>query len=297
LCDDPGMTSSSAFELQGRLAGVQALLLDLDGVLVLKGVPISGASEALASLEARGIPYLIGTNTSLFSRATLSDQLRGVGLAVGRDRIVSAASAAAGYCRRHFAHERLYVLGSPDGLTEFEGLRLLSQREAAEPDTRAAAVVIGDAADEFTPANMQSAFRLLRGGARFVAMHKNRWWLTPGGVMLDAGAYVVGLEYAAQRRALVTGKPSRTFFAEALRMLARPGGHGATSRLTPEEVAMVGDDLWNDIRGAQRAGLRGVFVLSGKHGSAELARAAAERRAWAPDAVAPSIAEVVAALD
>ena len=72
--------------------------------------------------------------------------------------------------------------------------------------------------------------------------------------------------------------------------------HGASSRLSPWEVAMVGDELWNDIRGAQKAGLRGVFVRSGKHGDAELARVAAERGGKAPDAVAPSIVEVVAAL-
>jgi ribonucleotide monophosphatase NagD (HAD superfamily) len=129
-------------------------------------------------------------------------------------------------------------------------------------------------------------------------MHKNRWWLTPGGAMLDAGAYVVGLEYATQRRALVTGKPSRAFFAEALRMIGDvPAASPGPRPLLAGEVAMVGDDLWNDIRGAQRAGLRGVFVLSGKHGPAELARAAAERPAWAPDTVAPSLPEVVAALD
>ncbi len=293
------MTSTSAFELQIRLAGVRALLLDLDGVLVLKGALIPGAAESLAALEERAIPYAIGTNTSIFSRATLSRDLRAAGLAVGPERIVSAASAAAGYCRRHFRDEPLYVLGSPDGLVEFDGLRLLSHAEAAEPTAVAAAVVIGDAAEEFRPRNMQNAFRLLQGGARFVAMHKNRWWLTPAGVMLDAGAYVVGLEYAAQRRALVTGKPSRTFFAEALRMLVDMSAAtpGLAPRLSPRDVAMVGDDLWNDVRGAQRAGLRGVFVRSGKHGSTELARAAAEPRAWAPDAVAPSIAEVVAALD
>jgi ribonucleotide monophosphatase NagD (HAD superfamily) len=59
---------------------------------------------------------------------------------------------------------------------------------------------------------------------------------------------------------------------------------------------MIGDDLWNDVRGAQRAGLRGVFVRSGKHGDAELARVASERGGAPPDAVAPSIAEVVAAV-
>jgi HAD superfamily hydrolase (TIGR01450 family) len=294
-------------DLQRELTGLRALLLDMDGVVVLRGAVIPGAAEALASLEARSIPYVIATNTSLYSRATLSRELRGAGLAVGPERIVSAASVAAGYCRRHFPDAQLYVLGAPDGLAEFDGLRLLSHREAAEPDARAAAVVIGDAAEEFTPRNMQSAFTLLRNGARFVAMHKNRWWLTQAEVLLDAGAYVTGLEYAIERRALVTGKPSRAFFAGAVRVLAAVPAAvppkvpaavpGAGSRLSPREVAMVGDDLWNDVRGAQRAGLRGVFVLSGKHGAAELAHAAAERPAWAPDAVAPSIAEVVAALD
>jgi ribonucleotide monophosphatase NagD (HAD superfamily) len=127
-------------------------------------------------------------------------------------------------------------------------------------------------------------------------MHKNRWWLTPAGVMLDSGSYVAALEFATEKRALVTGKPSRAFFGESVKMLAELGGLGASSRLSPGEVAMVGDDLWNDIRGAQKAGLRGVFVRSGKHGDAELARATAERGGRAPDAIAPSIVEVVAAL-
>jgi ribonucleotide monophosphatase NagD (HAD superfamily) len=134
---------------------------------------------------------------------------------------------------------------------------------------------------------MQTAFTLLRGGARFVAMHKNRWWMTPAGVMLDSGAYVAALEFGVQKRALVTGKPSRAFFAEGVRQLGD---------LAAAEVAMVGDDLWNDIRGAQRAGLRGVFVRSGKHGDAELVRVTAERGGRAPDAVAPSIVEIASAL-
>jgi HAD superfamily hydrolase (TIGR01458 family) len=289
--------TTDARDLRDRLAGTRALLLDLDGVLVMRGAVLPGAAEALAALEARGLPYLIGTNTSLFSRVTLSREMGRAGLPVEAGRIVSAASAAASHCRRHWPDTPLYVMGSPDGLTEFEGLRMLSHDQAADPAAKVAAVVVGDAADDFTPRNVQSAFRLLRGGARFVAMHKNRWWLTPEGPMMDAGAYVVGLEFAAERRALVTGKPSRTFFAEAVRQLGEvDSGHGTAKRLSPRDVAMVGDDLWNDIRGAQRAGLRGIFVRSGKHGDAELARAATERGGWAPDAVAPSIVEVVAAL-
>ena len=291
MCDDRGMTPpvapGSDPDLRTQLTGIRGLLLDMDGVLILRNVLIPGAVEALASLDAAGIAYVVATNTSMVSRATLSRELGMAGLPIPAQRIVSAASAAAAYVRRHFAAEPLYVLVAPDARVEFQGLRLLSHDEAAGPGARAAAVVVGDAGDEFTPRNMQTAFTLLRGGARFVAMHKNRWWMTPAGVMLDSGAYVAALEFGVQKRALVTGKPSRAFFAEGVRQLGD---------LAAAEVAMVGDDLWNDVRGAQRAGLRGVFVRSGKHGDAELARVRAERGGRAPDAVAPSIVEIAAAL-
>ena len=295
MCDHPGVSPAQTVEpnLRARLAGVRALLLDLDGVLVLRGRLVPGAAEALASLDHRDIPYALATNTSLMSRVTLAGELDRVGVRVPPDLIVSAASAAAAYVRRRFGDAPLYVMAAPDARPEFEGLRLLSHDEAALPEARAAAVVVGDAADEFTRRNMQSAFTLLRGGARFVAMHKNRWWLTPAGEMLDAGAYVAGLEYVTRRRALVTGKPARTFFAEGVRVLAELAG---TAALAAGEVAMVGDDLWNDVLGAQKAGLKGVFVRSGKHGDAELARVASGLGGRPPDAVAPSIVEIVAAL-
>jgi HAD superfamily hydrolase (TIGR01458 family) len=275
-----------ASRLRDSLAGVRGLLLDMDGVLVMRNVLRPGAVEALEALAAARIRYLLATNTSLVGRATLSLELNRVGLSVPAGRIVTASSAAAAYAARHFAGEPIYVLVAPDARGEFAGQRLLGHDEAARPGARAAAVVVGDAGDEFTPRNLQTAFTLLRGGARFVAMHKNRWWLTPAGAMLDSGAYVAALEFGTQRRALVTGKPSRAFFGEGLRLLG----------LHASEVAMVGDDLWNDTLGAQKAGLRGVFVRSGKHGDAELARISAERGGRAPDAVAPSIVEVVAAL-
>ena len=59
---------------------------------------------------------------------------------------------------------------------------------------------------------------------------------------------------------------------------------------------MVGDDIGSDIRGGRRAGLRTIFVRSGKHGDAELAAAASGPRGYAPDAVAASLSDVVAAL-
>jgi HAD superfamily hydrolase (TIGR01458 family) len=293
--DHFAVTRSS--DLKRRLAGVRGLLLDVDGVLVLRGKLLPGAAEALAALDAARFPYRLATNYSLFSRATLSREFAKAGVLIPPEWIVSAASSAAAYARRRFGDAPIYVMTSADARVEFDGLALMSHAEAAEPGARAAAVIVGDAGEEFTPRNIQSAFRLLRNGARFVAMHKNRWWITPAGVLLDSGGYVAALEYGTERRAYITGKPSRAFFSEGVRMLGeQTAARRDDGRLSPGEVAMVGDDLWNDVRGAQKAGLRGVFVRSGKHGDAELARVAAERGGRAPDAVAPSIVEVVEAL-
>ena len=60
---------------------------------------------------------------------------------------------------------------------------------------------------------------------------------------------------------------------------------------------MVGDDVRSDVRAGQRSGLRGIFVLTGKHALADADIAATERGGRRPDAVAASLADVVAALD
>ena len=72
---------------------------------------------------------------------------------------------------------------------------------------------------------------------------------------LDCGAFVAGLEYATSKEALIAGKPSAAFFEGALRSLGNPPAG---------DVAVIGDDLWSDVEGAQRAGLRGWLVRTGK---------------------------------
>jgi HAD superfamily hydrolase (TIGR01450 family) len=152
--------------------------------------------------------------------------------------------------------------------------------------------VIGDAGDDLSYRNLDIAFRQLRAGAEFVAMHRNPWWMTPKGFTLDAGAYVAGLEFALERKAVITGKPSPVVFRQAVAELraelaARSGGSGGP-RLRARDVAMVGDDPRADIAAARRVGLRGFLVLTGKVTAAEAA--ASGLRA---NAVAPSLASLI----
>ncbi len=277
---------------QALLAGVRGVLLDMDGVMVLRGEAIAGAPAAMARLRAAGLPHRILTNTSLVSRRTLSANLARLGIDVPPGDIVTALSATAGYTRDVFAGMPLYVLTSPDGRSEFIGQWLLSHAEADAPGATAAAVVIGDAPDELTYGNMNRAFRLLRAGARLVAMHRNPWWLTPAGPTLDAGAYVVALEYATGEAASVVGKPTRDFFVRALDDLGiGPAG----------DLLMVGDDLVNDVEATASLGLRTALVLTGKHGPDDAVAAArgeppATGASIVPTVIGPSLSEVIDAL-
>ena len=299
------MKTAPTTDARSPLEGTRGLLLDLDGVLILQGASIPGAPEAIAELDRRRMPYRVVTNTSLVSRQTLSSWGRRVGLKIPPERIMSALSASAAFTARAYPGRPLFVIASEDARTEFTGQWVLSPAEADEKGSEAAAVVIGDSPEEATYDNLNRAFRLIRGGAQLIGMHKNRWWLTPAGPTLDSGAYVAGLEYAASVRALVLGKPSPAFFREAAdELLIEIGAQGAVATDGPVErhgrhnLAMVGDDLWTDVLAAQRLGLRGVFVLSGKHGREELDKAAAAGRGGGvPDLVAASMTEVLAALD
>ena len=279
------------------LSGVRGLLLDLDGVVVLKGEALPGAAAAIAELDRRGIPYRIVTNTSFVSRASLARFGASIGIKVAPNRIMSALSVSAADTARRFPGQPVFVLASPDALTEFAGQHLLTLDEALAPGATAAAVVVGDSPESISHANLNAAFRLIRNGADLVGMHRNRWWLTPEGPTVDSGALVAGLEYAAGVRARIVGKPSRAFFVDAASALADELAVRDGRRAVRAELAMVGDDIRTDVLAAQRVGLRGVFVLSGKHDATDLEAATTGARGRRPDLVATSLREVVAALD
>jgi HAD superfamily hydrolase (TIGR01458 family) len=279
-------------DLRAALHGVRAFLLDMDGVTVKAGKPIPGATEAIQELDRRRLPYRIVTNTSAISRETLSRWSAKLGTPIPADRFESALSATAAWTARHFPDRPMYVLASDDAKREFSGQRLLSHSEASHPEAEVAAVIVGDSPEEASYDNMNRAFRLVMRGALLIGMHRNAWWLTADGPTLDSGAYVAGLEFASRQRATVIGKPSGAFFAQAVRDLRKEAGRD----LARHDIAMVGDDVRTDIRAAQRAGLRGIFVTSGKHGLDDVEAAAAERGGRRPDAIAADLAAVVRAL-
>lgn len=280
--------------LRAAVRPIKAFILDADGVLILKGEPLEGAPEALGRLDALGIPYRVVTNFSMAHRSTLAARFSARGTTIDPARLITAASAAAAHTAERFAGRPIYVLATPDALREFDGQEVLGPAAAAAATPgEVAAVVIGDGGDDLSFRNMDTAFGHIRAGAAFLAMHRNPWWFTPKGPTLDAGAVVAGLEFATGVSATVCGKPSPEVFRQAL-----AGLRGDLGRRVPAaSVAMVGDDPDADVRAAQRVGMRGFLVLTGKTTEAHLASGSIGRGTKPPDAIAASLADLVAALD
>ena len=245
------------------------LLLDLDGTLYVGESPLPGAVEAIRGIAERGIPRRYLTNTTRLSRRGIAELLGRMGFPIGEEEIFTAPLAAKGWLEsRGIRRVALYV---PDAAREdFAGLEVVTEGPEA--------IVVGDLGEGWTFGRLNEAFRHLLEGATLVALQKNRYWRRGDGLALDAGPFVCALEYAADREAVVVGKPSLEFFHRAVASL----GMGA------EAVAVIGDDVEADVGGAQAAGMRGVLVRTGKYRPEVLARSGVR-----PDRVADSLAEAL----
>ena len=250
------------------LAGVEALLVDLDGVLYVADEPVPGAREATAKLRERGLTLRFVTNTTARSHAQTLGKLSRLGFEVRGDELVTPAALARRHCERA-GHARVALIMNEDVKADFAGLEETGER----PD----AVIMGDLGEAFGFSILNRAFRMVIDGAELVALQKNRFWLTETGLSLDAGPFVAAIEYAAGVEATVVGKPTASFFELVL------DGAGVSA----ERALMIGDDVESDVGGALAAGLRAVLVRTGKYRAELVAASGIE-----PTATIDSIADL-----
>ena len=240
-------------------------------MLHVSGTPISGAPAAVRGLREQGHRLRFVTNSTTLSRAQLAEQLRQIGIELDDDELQTTGGVAA----RTLAGKRVLALTMPGMLDDLDGLQLVGMNVDA--------VLIGGA-DEgeetgrvFSYLNLNRAFHELEAGAELYCLHRNKWWQTADGPRLDAGAFVAGLEYAADTEATVLGKPSPAYFAAALEALDAD----------PELTWMVGDDLEGDIVGGRAHGMQTILVRTGKFRPDEV-----EHSRIQPDAIVSSIAQL-----
>ncbi len=258
--------------MEHELAGIDGLLIDLDGTVYLGDHLLPGAADAIESLRRSGIQLRFGTNTTRMPRSAIVEGLSARGLELSADEIFTAPLAASGLLeKRGLWNVSLYLPKAT-----YEDFDHFTLNDAAPQ-----AIIVGDLGRDWNFDVMNQAFRQIRGGAEFVALQRNRYWETSEGPMLDAGAFVAALEFASGREATLAGKPSATFFQAAADSMG----------IRMSAMAVVGDDITTDVAGAHACGAKGVLVRTGKFRPEDLERSGPE-----PDLVLDSLAGLPAAL-
>ncbi|XP_032222880.2 haloacid dehalogenase-like hydrolase domain-containing protein 2 [Nematostella vectensis] len=224
-------------------ACIRGVLVDLSGTIHIENSVIPRSIEALKKLRQTGLPLRFVTNTTKESKLSLLQRLTKIGFDIKADEIFSSLTAAVRLVRTR--ELRPLLLLQPDAKTDFAGI------STDNPN----AVVVGLAPDCFNYETLNKAFRLLLDGGKLIAIHKVQYYKRSDGLVLGPGPFVSALEYATDVQAEVVGKPQALFFKQVLTEI----------KCDPECAVMIGDDVRNDVEGAQAAGIKGILVKTGKY--------------------------------
>ncbi len=231
-----------------------ALLLDLSGVLYDGDSVLPGAVEAVRRAQAGPLAVRFITNTSQKTRAGLLAHLAELGFDVAEQELFTAVDAARQWLQRRGL--RPWCLVHENIAGEFADF------DQRDPD----AVFVADAAEGFTYERLNRAFQLCMAGAPLLGVGYNRYYRAGGELLLDAGAFIRAIEFAAGVQATILGKPDRGFFDAVL----------ASTGVAAGRALMVGDDVFGDVEGALNAGLQACLVRTGKYRPGDEAQIAGE---------------------
>ncbi|MDF3820791.1 TIGR01458 family HAD-type hydrolase [Leptospira sp. 96542] len=226
-------------------------LLDLEGVFHQGAELLPGAKDVVTHLRQKQIPFIFLTNTTTKSELGIRNSLNQLGLDVREREILTTAVMATTYLQKS-GNPRTRLVVAEEIESDFSSLTIVNSNPEA--------VLIGDIGSRWNYDLLNSIFRDLYQGARLIALHKSKYWQTDAGLSFDIGGFITGLEYASGVEAEVIGKPSKTFFLEGLNFLD----------ISSNVCYMVGDDLESDIGGAQKLGIQGVLVKTGKFREGQL---------------------------
>ena len=230
-------------------------LMDMDGVLVRGAQLIPGAAEFVARLRAAGKPFLILTNSSVYTPRDLQARLAHSGLEVAPGEIYTSALATAQFLHNQCPAGRAYVVGEAGLTTALHDVGYVLTDQ--DPDY----VILGETLS-YSFQRLSVAIRLVAAGARFIATNPDVVGPAEEGLIPATGAVAALIAAATGVQPYFVGKPNPLMMRSALRQL---GAHSETS-------VMIGDRMDTDIVAGTEAGMRTILVLSGVTRRTDVAR-------------------------
>jgi NagD protein len=254
-----------------RKREIHSYLMDMDGVLVREEHAVPGAEEFIARLRERGLPFLVLTNNSIYTRRDLSARLRGNGIDIREDEIWTSALATARFLDNQRPNGTAYVIGEAGLLTALHEAGYTMTE--ANPDY----VVLGETRT-YSFERITQAIRLVENGARFIATNPDATGPSVNGSIPATGAVAALITSATGIDPYFVGKPNPLMMRSALNAI---DAHSETS-------VMIGDRMDTDIISGMEAGMETILVLSGL-----TTREEAERQPYRASRIVGSVADLI----
>jgi 4-nitrophenyl phosphatase len=251
---------------------IQALILDMDGVLWRGPEPIGDLPSIFSQINQRGWKVIFATNNASRTISQYIDFLSSFGIKAKTHQIISSASAAIIYLLDKFPQGGpIYVVGE-QGLIDS-----CLEQGFYQSESNALAVLAG-IDRKLTYDKLKTATLLIRSGVPFIGTNPDRTFPTPQGLVPGAGSILAALSAASDVSPIIMGKPEPAMYEIALDRL----------KLAAAEVLVVGDRPETDIAGAQKIGCRTALVLSGVTN-------ANQAKVWqpAPDIIANDLSSIL----
>lgn len=239
---------SNADKLRELAARARVFLLDMDGTLYLGDTLIGDMRGTLRALRAAGKRAVYCTNNSSKTAKEYVAKLSRLGLWEEGDLVYTSGMAAAEYIRANHAGKKVFLVGTDALKEEFSAAGIPLAEEDAE-----VAVLAYDTT--LTYEKLVRINRMIVEGKPYIATHADDVCPAEGVYPPDAGSFIQLLYRSSGRLPdVVCGKPD-TVMGRFL--LARLGARA-------EEIAMVGDRPYTDMRFGNNNGFYTLLVLSGE---------------------------------
>lgn len=237
-----------------RLRRIRHVALDMDGTIYMGMTLFPYTIAFLKQLSELGITYSFLTNNPSTSIADYLKKLQNMGIEATEEEMYTTALATIDYLKRNYPEaRRLFLLGTPSMISEFEKAGFESVEDSAEerPD---AVIVAFDKTLEYS--RLCRAAWWVAQGLPYIATNPDKVCPTDQPtILIDCGSICKCIEHATSRQPdIVLGKPDPNMLS------------GVQERygVQADEVAMVGDRIYTDVQMAFNAGAFGVLVLSGE---------------------------------
>jgi NagD protein len=239
----------------------------MDGVIIWNNQLIDGATDFIAMLREKNIPYLFLTNYPSLTPQDLQHRLANAGLEVSVDSFYTSAMATAAFLESQRSGSKAYVIG--EGALTHELYKAGFTVTEQDPDF----VILGETRS-YSFEKIEKAINLIRKGARFIATNPDV--SGPSGFP-SCGALAAPIERVTGRKPFYVGKPNPFMMRAALYKL---GSHSA-------HTAIIGDNMETDIIAGIESGLKTILVLSGVCKSQDV-----EMYPYRPNAIYKSVGEI-----